>query len=393
MLFRSAGVNERMALYTKQFGITSTVEQTIDIVSEARKIRNKVDSIQYVNKNSGSVNGSQLPQFLDTVLKFEGARRYMELNDLLPSQNEAYADTPMAVYGVAYGHANDTIVKMSGRPDNVKFYDQTKAANSTAAFHKGNIFDTVVDDIYVIDDTDTAKNLKDAVAKMNGVDVTWSGDMLKLRRFCEHPPRYALSKVSLSLFQDQSRRTLVNSLLYPPGAKQPFASVRLRKFGKLHNLEVFLELSNHPMSDDTTWAQLMGDVMALSGVVGISNKIVMEYQNMGMRFIGNDAPSEIGKKTGARRQKGSLKSGEVWSAVIKSSVADMSWFDECRVSQDNKITGGRLCAGSIILELSDDYKAADYVDIVFKMAEPGDHVASVKARVADKRKKLADAAK
>jgi len=350
---------DRLLNYKRLFGVSSDASDALRRLKEARKIRNNTPTQQYVEKNVGSPGAAHLPQAFETTLKFHNIHAYLKAESLLPTQ---MVPQPHSLfYGVAYMHGGKVVEEIVGGKKNVTLYDIGVAKDSTEALHYGNVFNIKAPGCYVFDDAETKKKLgsdKANVYKLNNLDT---GDVAKLAAYCkgatsDERPIYVLSKVSLTLFEDERIRKVVKAILYPDDKAQPYTYVRLRKFGKLHNAECFLELSNHKnhVGYNSTWKEVMGDVQSVSSMISVANLIVMLGQDLGVRLA---APKCIVKKD-AMSQSKEVTPWVIWRTLLSASNTDCPWYSD---AFKLKLSGGSGMLQSAV-DLSDDYADVVYAD-------------------------------
>jgi hypothetical protein len=145
--------------------------------------------------------------------------------------------------GVAYGHMIPPLKEKLGSLDT---YDIKKATDSQIKFTEGNIVDIKAGrGVLVIDDSYTSKitlKAKEPFAMTHLVAIDTPLDVYKVQCFTRNCNEANIfSKIDIK----HACSEVMKNILFPSDGKQPFKYVRLLKFGKLHNGEVFLFLSNN----------------------------------------------------------------------------------------------------------------------------------------------------
>jgi hypothetical protein len=303
-------------------GIPDTDRKCLEILEVARKARNVTDAHQYINKSVASVVSSDALPYVDTRAK---ACNIVEvINGLKMSDGSEIVD----VYGVAYGHMMPIFKKEYG--DRMKTFDVDHVKCQKYGFLEGNIFTCKPSGI-LIDDTDTFNKVKERT-KVGAAVVGDYGDLAKLEHVCglDVKPRIAIMKVSVAVMVENIDR--VRKILYPnmiiekgkivsEGVK-PYAYARLIKCGKLHNYEAYMVLTNGVPTRrlNTNYAQLVGDITAISQCIAVVNKRIQMYDVKGLRM--NDVK---------------IKLRDYWLSLIKALPVRWPWY-ETKVSWE----GGAL---------------------------------------------------
>lgn len=342
---KTKSTNDKSAVLKNIFASDGQVVTACQALKEARDVRNRSSCSQYLNKNVGSFAAAQLPIFLDTVEKASRIRRHMADLKILPSDKDA-----LDVYGVAYGHMSP-LLKSLLPAGKVKFYDIVKAKNSTAEWEKGNVWDLCSPGGYVIDDSYCSK-----INTLNRDIYHWpepgNGDHLKLSKAVLHPMKVAYMKMSIASFATNAQRTLISNLLFPSDKKHPYKTVRLFKFGKLHNEEVFLFLSNHALvAASNGMKTLNGDVIAISHAIVVANKIITLAESKGVRL-------------GGTNDKTKAMSVKLWSALLKALPAAWTWYIKDVATKEIPMIGMPMYFNATALNAVDESEITydDYVD-------------------------------
>jgi len=288
---------ERMTLYDKVFdeaseqtnmlaranaikkaGAATSLAQAVNILDSERDHRNINNYMQYAYKNMGSIGGNNTIPAADTILK--GARIRSFLDD-----NLCVDYTHATLVGVAYGHMIEPL-QTNGKI--LKLVDKVAAVNSKYTIEEGNIY-AIANDYsskehgVIIDDTMTESNVTEKEAtslkRRFGVNVAdkQSGDWNKFLKFMEMKCKNVTIVSKFSLRSVVSMETRMKQLLFPGKDKpKPFAHVSMVKFGKLHNCETFLVLSNHPEAPETDEKHFAYDVVNNLMCVSMANKLIAQ---------------------------------------------------------------------------------------------------------------------
>lgn len=297
------GPNEAKVELAKIIPQTS-VKASFAYCEAMREARNRTDISQYSLKNVGSLQGSESVPSIDTLLK--GAR-IRECMDTLGFTNL----DKKCMYGVAYGH----MIEPLKRGDiELQLFDRNPKKNSPYQMEEGNIFLAKHTDALIIDDTNTGKNMGEkemakiaARLMLPSIPKTMSGDEFKVMRFADVMGSCSIiSKVTLGNVEK------LVPILFPQKRPQPFSYVRLVKFGKLHNPEVFLILSNIQKLGVKNSVWFNGDAWTCASVSSMSNKIIQDLHKMGIGV------GSLDRKVVS----------EVWRSIMKAMPRNWPWYEK-----------------------------------------------------------------
>jgi len=316
----------------------SKIQDAVQLLASERDHRNVSPAMQYAYKQMGSIGGNSSIPACDTILK--GARIKSFLDNEMGFEPETVGK--MAMYGVAYGHMVPTLqydsIEMS-------LYDKKPEPRCKYSVAEANIFSidadwSKVEKGIIIDDTMTESlpsQKEQKALEITGVkiDVTKSGDWNKLQKFLRMPP--GITIISKMSFKNVEQTTWME-MLFPDDEKmRKWKHVGITKFGKLHNNEVFLTLSNAPGAPPTSRTQFRIQISSLITAIGISNTILQAFAN-------NATPNGIAPK--------SLIS-TTWLKLIESLPDYWAWYRDAYEAD--------LSVGSEIV--SQDGQVDDYADV------------------------------
>jgi len=274
---------EKLQLVMNTLKIAASADSAVAALDKARGSRNRTLVTQFIQKNVGGILAGDLMPSIETVRKAHGIVQFLRSN--YPVGFEEGKEWNL--YGIAYNHmarALDPVVK-----GKLRFFDVQKATNSLARFETRSILaaegcDVLIDDSY-------ADRAIDAVEMTSAdIDIVMRFDQAKMvvlsRLVNAGEVGVVVMKVNLSAFTTEYLET-TNTILFPDG-KAVCRHVRLYKFGKLHNAEVFLVLSNATtMSQNNVKAPreiFKGDIQSISLVMNYINRTIMLADSRGLRL-------------------------------------------------------------------------------------------------------------
>jgi len=240
-----------------------------------RASRNRSPVSQYTQKNVGSPICAQAPIFADTTMK-----AWLIKSEILR--------TPLAspgltrVYGVAYNHMGPAL---AGLTTDIAYHDKVVAKDSPQSFSVANIYD-VNDGNVIVDDT-MVTVLSPDDAKERSLVPGYSGDLLKLEKFIglSNDTEVVVSKMSFATFANPTLVVAVLALLFPTKGTPPYHYVRLLKFGKLHNLEVYLFLSRQPKRPKVSQGRFATDIANCGACIALANHAITMAEKKGLRLV------------------------------------------------------------------------------------------------------------
>jgi len=304
-------------------------------LEEARQVRNASNVSQFAQKGVGSVYGAGLPPFVDT------ARKAMAAVDYALSGGATFDATQLLkIYGTGYAHMRLAFDPLACQKH---WYDIKKATDSSAVYIDGSIFDATSAP-YIFDDTWLGPWLDVIMAKRLGFDdrAKTPSDVGKIRYLAgmmtgDNPPMIIFSKVPIHVFMSHGKA--IEEFLYPGGVAIA-RSIRLMKFGKLHNQECFLCLSNLPNHSITAKVTMLrSDVAAIAGSMAFANHIIGLAWSVGLR-LGTKGP----------------RAEQFWTRFV--SLLNPNWFwYKTPLSQDRALTNTAVSISA--------YGADLFVDEVF----------------------------
>jgi len=309
---KDQSVPRRAVAMEKYFDATGKADKAVLMLKEARKLRSPKDTCAIVNHNTCSVRGAYFTEWVDTYEKGFNIIDYIKDSVSLQPDHGDKNPTKFVVFGVAYGHMSEAFKKLPVKDPtkNLRFYDIKKPVGSTEQFDDADIFQYATTGAWVIDDSDSHKLPKVLQDKHKG----WTGDHWKINNLMAMESPVIISKVSLKSFSTTDHMILWQRLLFNDRAGQ--YSVELVKFGKLHTTEAFLCLVKDGNAAETTEKTLNANIMTVSRCVEIANKIIMYWQQVGLRVDDH----EWGTKTKC------LPIGKVWMALILALPTVWSWY-------------------------------------------------------------------
>jgi len=231
-------------------------------------------------------------------------------------------------------------------PDHVKYYDMEKAPNSLAVHEKGNVYGIDAKGKYVFDDTNTFK-IKDAAKTTYGGLKSDKGDHVKLARIAEQQPKVAYIKLTMFSFQTKEFRNRVKDILYPNDVPK-FKYARAFKFGKLHNDEFYIVLSNIESLPLQNWGVLVGDLRAISASMVMANQIIQLAERAGLRLCSPEIESEA-------------TTTRLWEALVRSVPANWGWYLDLPTI-DQPYTDGNELVGMVNIDTINEFEEATYAD-------------------------------
>ncbi len=310
--------------YLFDLGITGNPEKTCDYLKACRSIRNRKNCphiTQLIQKNAASAFGPDSVQFVDTALKGANILQYF-LNE-----GGTFDGKDFSLYGVAYNHMGPVVDRLLQGVSSKRSYDLEAAKDSPEAFILGDILKwvprtpTPLKTEFVLDDTWLHAMAKPYI-KANGIDMQLV-DLDKVQRFCAKPVNTAVLKVSLKSLVSN---TIRNLLLPDPPNTPPYNYVRVMKFGKLHNDEVFLFLSNDADILENGYrrsrAQWDTDLVEVSQCIYMANKCLQTFDLQGVRF------------------EPTMGAINFWYRFRKLMKNGMTWYNDVKFYGPNKLTGG-----------------------------------------------------
>jgi len=261
--------------YIAKLGIVPRIPETNIALGADRKIRNRPPNKklnQYLQKNVASVVGSQHIQPVDTRIKMESVA--WKLNTLIDPDLQY----TIHGYGVMYDHGGPAMLSIHGKENVIKKYDVNIPKNAGAHAYVGDVFDyraTGGNDI-CFDDA-LVNNIKPSLK--GSIEGVTDASVMKVRRILAQKPIAAAMKISISSFDKDQK--LIEWLVDDAG----YRFIQVAKFGKLHNEEVFLIVSNWDKarlrcSKDT----LRGDVKSCCIAIQVANKAIMAANDFGVRM-------------------------------------------------------------------------------------------------------------
>jgi len=230
---------EKLQLVMNTLKLPASADSAVTALDKARGSRNRTLVTQFIQKNVGGILAGDLMPSVETVRKAHSIVQFLRSN--YPAGFEDGKEWNL--YGVAYNHmarALDPVVK-----GKLRFFDVQKATNSLARFETRSILaaegcDVLVDDSYADRAIDSAEMTSADIGIVMRFD---QAKMVVLSRLVNSGEvGIVVMKVNLSAFTTVYLEA-TNAILFPEG-KAVCRHVRLYKFGKLHNAEVFLVLSN-----------------------------------------------------------------------------------------------------------------------------------------------------
>jgi hypothetical protein len=290
---------------TQLFGAKGKPTDACLYLEACRKLRNATPANTFVNHGVGSVRGSNLPEWVDTYHKGEQMIEWAMNNG-----PEITKETLFSVYGVAYGHMIPlfkALVNEESPKEALRFYDITKAKDSTETFMVGDVFSHNRKGSWVFDDTDAHR-----LPKNSGYEeINLTGDHLKIMRFMEAGAPVIVSKVDLASFCSATHMAQWEQMLSPSAYVY-----RLVKMGRLHNSECYLAMAKS--ENPTPFKNFRGDLWGVSLCVEIANIIIMQWQNAGLRAGFRLPVNEI--------DGGRVTLGCVWRALIRALPVSWPWY-------------------------------------------------------------------
>lgn len=337
----------------KKAGAATSLAQAVNTLDEERDHRNVSNYMQYAYKNMASIGGNGAIPAADTILK--GARIRSFLDDTL-----CIDYTHATLVGVAYGHMIEPL--QSGEKV-LKLVDKVAAANSKYTIEEGNIYAIARDYSsighgVIIDDTMTEGNVSEKEAKTlklkYGIDVAekMSGDWNKFLKFVNMPKRDITIISKFSLRNIMSFEGRLKELLFPKDeTQQPYRHVSMVKFGKLHNCETFLVLSNHKEAPKTTVQHFNYDIVNNMTCVSMANKLI--------GLLASEAiPNGVLPRADFNK---------VWLRLVDSLPSKWTWYQSV---YDMPVTYGSAITSSV-----------DQYDIFMDLVDTSDAWADKKVKV------------
>lgn len=308
-------IKEKVTLMKTRLGVAS-IQGAMDLLKSERQHRNVTDYTQYSYKNIASYGGNNAYPALDTMLKGERIKWFLEKCLSLDLDR-------VVMYGAAYAHMAQPF---KGSGVHLKLLDNKPVKFSGAQVEVGDIFgiDKQLEGkdggVVIIDDTITVKNVSESDAtqlkNMYGIDVNkgQSGDWNKLQKFVLCPQHTFVSKISLSNVNESS----FQRLFFPqslPGSivkEGPFKYVAIHKFGKFHNPEVFLTLSNDHRAPKVFWPQFQFMIASCVMSVTVANTVLQSMANTGA-MCGTLTRAQV---------------SAIWSRLLNSLPIKWPWYDQ-----------------------------------------------------------------
>jgi hypothetical protein len=255
---------------------------------------------------------------------------------------QAFAqDENVKVYGTGYAHMAPAFEGLAG----LTWWDVRKADGSLANYIEGSIYD-VTHGTVILDDTWTPGDASPKMCSDRHLPPSTPNDIVKLTKLvelfkAEAKPKLVISKVSLAIF---GKKWLphVKGLLMPED--KPIArSVRVLKFGKLHNQEVYVAISNMMGHHQTSIVTLNGDISMACVVASYANKVIMESDRQGVKFA-----------------SGKVRPTKIWLKLLSILPTNWAWYKVLLATKDNPIKGGT----KFIAMRQDDMAFLDEIDSV-----------------------------
>lgn len=345
---KCTGIKDKAELMRTKLGVSS-IQGAMELLASERKHRNVTEVAQYSYKNIGSLGGNSAYPALDTMLKGERIKFFLEKMLSVPLDR-------VVMYGAAYAHMSQPF-KSAGVF--LKLLDKDPAKEG-AQVEIGNVYgiDSQLKDkkpgVVVIDDTMTPSNISESDAnelkRLYGIEVNkgQTGDWNKLQKFVLCPEHTFVSKISLANVNESA----FQRLFFPGSIKGsivtegPFKHVSLYKFGKFHNPEVFLVLSNADSAPVVRWPQFQYMVASCVMSVALANTVLQKMANAGAMA-----------GTLSRREISSL-----WLKLLASLPIRWPWYEVVyrkEVKYGNEILSN-VVAFDLIGELGSDVQDVQY---------------------------------
>lgn len=325
----------------KEAADCASVKSAVEKLAYERDHRNISPLMQYAYKNLASIGGNQCIPAADTMLK--GARIRTYLDNVLKVKH-----TDGTFYGIAYGH----MVESVKAPNlSLKLVDISPAKHAAHMIEIGNIYkidkDLKIPDkpYLVIDDTMTegkiGKKEKDSLLRSDiQVVEGMSGDLNKINKFTKFvdSPITIVSKVSMANYDEATWK----NLLFPDSKLgKKYRHVALYKFGKLHNNEAFLVLSNHPSVSETRWPQFQYHVLSVMICMSMANRVLQKNADWAV-------PVGVIPR---------LDMDKLWLGVVKHLPTKWTWYEE--------VYNSRVTYGSTVIGNTADYDMFDSLEDVW----------------------------